>query len=76
MPGCPCVAGNHFRHRPECPLYTPMSDKPRKRDYADKMEFLRASAAWAEDNMGEWPWDNSRDEDDDYVYVRITKPRL
>ncbi len=45
--------------------------KPKKRDFADKLEFLRASAAWAEANMGEWPWGVPRDEDDEYYFVAL-----
>lgn len=32
-------------------------------------EFLRAAAAWAESNMGEWPWAAPKDEDDEYYFV-------
>jgi hypothetical protein len=43
--------------------------KPRKGDFADKREFLRASAEWAEANRRGWPWGGPKDEDDDYYYV-------
>lgn len=32
-------------------------------------EFLRASAAWAEANMNEWPWGGPKDEDDEYYFI-------
>jgi hypothetical protein len=43
--------------------------KPRKKDFTDMREFLRASAAWAEEHMKEWPWGGPKDEDDDYYFV-------
>lgn len=43
--------------------------KPRKKDFTDMREFLRAAAAWAEANMGEWPWGGPKDEDDEYFFV-------
>lgn len=49
------------------------NDKPRKRDYADKREFLRAAAAWAEANMREWPWGGPKDEDDEYYFVVVER---
>lgn len=42
--------------------------KPRKRDFSDMREFLRASATWAEANMNEWPWGGQKDEDDEYYF--------
>ncbi len=43
--------------------------KPRKRDYSDMREFLRASAAWAAEHMNEWPWGGPKDEDDEYYFT-------
>ncbi len=34
--------------------------KPRKKDFTDMREFLRASAEWATANMGEWPWGGAK----------------
>jgi hypothetical protein len=45
--------------------------KPRKRDYTDKLEFLRASAKWAELHMKEWPWGGPKDEDDEYYFIVV-----
>lgn len=44
------------------------NDKPRKRNYPDIQEFMKASAAWAEVHMKEWPWGGKKDEDDDYYF--------
>lgn len=41
--------------------------KPRKADFADMGEFLRASAEWAE-MWNVWPWGGPKDEDDDYYF--------
>lgn len=43
--------------------------KPRKRDFTDMREFMRAAAEWANANMNEWPWGGPKDEDDDYYFV-------
>lgn len=47
------------------------ADKPKKKDFTDMREFLRASAAWAETNRprNEWPWGGAKDEDDDYYFI-------
>jgi hypothetical protein len=47
----------------------PVNGKPRKKDFADMREFMKAAAAWAEANMGAWPWSGPPDEDDDYFVV-------
>lgn len=41
--------------------------KPRKQDFADMRDFLRASAAWAE-TWNVWPWGGPKDEDDEFVF--------
>lgn len=46
-----------------------MTFKPKKRDFKDMNEFLKASAAWAKEHMNEWPYGGPKDEDDDFVYV-------
>lgn len=46
-----------------------INDKPRKKDFVDKYEFLKASAIWAKENMNEWPWGGLKDEDDDYYFI-------
>ncbi len=56
----------------------PINDKPRKKDFIDPREFLRAAAEWAKDNMSEWPWGGPKDEDDEYYFVaadRVTDER-
>jgi hypothetical protein len=45
------------------------NSKPRKKDFADMREFMRAAAAWAESNMNEWPWGGQKDEEDEYYFV-------
>lgn len=45
--------------------------KPRKKDFADMREFMRAAATWAEANMNEWPWGGPKDDDDDYCFVAL-----
>lgn len=55
------------------------NDKPKKKDFTDMREFLKASAAWAEANMNEWPWGGPKDEDDEYCFVvasDVAAPRL
>lgn len=42
--------------------------KPRKSDFTDMREFMRASAAWAQE-WNVWPWGGPKDEDDDYYFV-------
>lgn len=42
--------------------------KPRKQDFTDMREFMRASADWAE-KWNVWPWGGPRDEDDEYVFI-------
>lgn len=44
------------------------TDKPRKKDFTCMGDFMRASSAWAEGRMKEWPWGGPKDEDDDYVW--------
>jgi hypothetical protein len=41
--------------------------KPRKCDFTDMREFMRASAEWAQ-QWNVWPWNDKDDEDDQYVY--------
>lgn len=41
--------------------------KPKKIDFDSMQEFLRASAAWAE-QWNVWPWGGPADEDDGYVF--------
>lgn len=43
--------------------------KPRKTDFTDMREFMRAAAVWAESHMNEWPWGGPKDEDDEYYFV-------
>lgn len=53
------------------------NQKPRKRDFTDMREFMRAAAAWAEDNRNEWPWGGPKDEDDEYYFVvYVAAPQL
>ncbi len=44
--------------------------KPRKQDFSDMGEFLRASAEWAE-KWNVWPWGGPREEDDEYYFVVV-----
>lgn len=41
--------------------------KPRKADFTDMRDFLRASAEWAE-QWNVWPWGGPKDEDDDEYF--------
>lgn len=47
--------------------------KPRKKDFTDMREFMRAAAAWADANMNEWPRGGPKDEDDDYYFVVLER---
>ena len=47
----------------------PINGKPRKKDFTDMREFMRAAAEWANANMNEWPWGGPKDEDDEYYFV-------
>lgn len=49
--------------------------KPRKKDFTDMREFMKAAAAWAEANNGEWPWGGPKDEDDEYCFVAAPAPK-
>lgn len=53
----------------------PINGKPKKRDFTDMREFLRAAAAWANENMNEWPWGGLKDEDDEYYFMAISQER-
>lgn len=48
-----------------------INGKPRKKDFTDMREFLRAAAEWANANMSEWPWGGPKDEDDEYYFVAL-----
>ena len=52
----------------------PINGKPKKKDFIDMREFLRAAAAWANENMTEWPWGGPKDEDDKYYFVVVNNP--
>jgi hypothetical protein len=45
--------------------------KPRKKDFTDMREFMRAAAAWADANRprNEWPWGGPKDDDDNYYFI-------
>ena len=45
--------------------------KPRKKDFTDWNEFMKASAAWAE-VWNVWPWGGPKDEDDDFYFEADT----
>lgn len=47
--------------------------KPRKRDFVDMRDFLRASSEWAERNRCDWPWSGPADEDDEVYFVLTRK---
>jgi hypothetical protein len=42
--------------------------KPRKQDFADMRDFMKASAEWSE-QWNAWPWGAAKDEDDRYYFV-------